>query len=45
MRVVVAEFNAYRWVGEMLTDAARLGANQDVRYHHQASWPTGALAV
>jgi trehalose 6-phosphate synthase len=45
MRGVVAEFNAYRWVGEMLTDAARLGANQDSRRDFQAGWPTGVLAV
>jgi hypothetical protein len=31
MRTVVAEFNAYRWVGAMLRDAALLGAD---RAHH-----------
>jgi trehalose 6-phosphate synthase len=30
MRAVVAEFNAYRWAGEMLADAARLRANPHV---------------
>jgi trehalose-6-phosphate synthase len=27
MRSVVAEFNTYRWAGEMLADAARLRTN------------------
>jgi trehalose 6-phosphate synthase len=44
MRAVVAEFNAYRWVGEMLTDAALLGAD---RAHdgHKRDWPANALQV
>jgi len=26
MRALVSEFNAYKWIGEMLTDAARVRA-------------------
>ena len=36
MRAVVAEFNAYRWVVEMLTDAARLTTRGLRRYRQQA---------
>jgi trehalose 6-phosphate synthase len=41
MRSVVAEFNAYRWAGEMLADAARLRmdaprAHEDRLSHWQA---------
>ena len=40
MRAVVAEFNAYRWVGEMLADAARLRADRDL---HQTNWQADVL--
>ncbi|MBI2828447.1 MAG: trehalose-6-phosphate synthase [Acidobacteria bacterium] len=43
MRAVVAEFNAYRWVVEMLTDAARLRANRDLRHYHEANWRADTL--
>jgi trehalose 6-phosphate synthase len=43
MRDVVAEFNASRWVGEMLTDAACLRATRDLHHHHQADWQTNVL--
>jgi trehalose-6-phosphate synthase len=43
MRGVVAEFNAYRWVGEMLRDAARLGANRARYSDHTADWQTEVL--
>lgn len=39
MRAVVAEFNAYRWVGEMLMDAALARADRE---HHQYQWHTGS---
>lgn len=35
MRAAVAEFNAYRWVVEMLSDAALLRADRDVPHYHQ----------
>lgn len=35
MRAVVAERNAYRWVVDMLTDAARLRADRDFHHYHQ----------
>ena len=37
MRAVLAEFNAYRWVVEMLSDAARLRANRDPYRYHEAN--------
>jgi trehalose 6-phosphate synthase len=43
MRTVVAEFNAYRWVGEMLRDAARLRWSQDLHDGHQADWRVSML--
>jgi trehalose 6-phosphate synthase len=43
MRAVVAEFNAYRWVVEMLTDAARLRTNRDLDQAHRANWRADAL--
>ena len=41
MRAVVAEFNAYRWVVEILTDAAHLRANREL--HHQTDWPAHSI--
>ena len=35
MRSIVAEFNTYRWAGEMLADAARLRAYRAARHQHQ----------
>jgi trehalose 6-phosphate synthase len=43
MRAVVAEFNAYRWVVAMLTDAARLRANRDLHHEHHATWQGDVL--
>ena len=43
MRAVVAEFNAYRWVVEMLTDAADLHANRRIAHVHQPNWRADAL--
>jgi trehalose 6-phosphate synthase len=40
MRGIVAEFNAYRWVAEMLTDAGGLVANRDL---HDLNWPTDLM--
>ncbi len=44
MRSVVAEFNGYRWAGEMLADAARLRTDL-MRLHqdHLAHWEPDAL--
>jgi trehalose 6-phosphate synthase len=42
MRAVVAEFNAYRWVGEMLMDTALARVDRE---HHQHQWQTDALQV
>jgi len=41
MRAVVAEFNAYRWVVEILTDAAQLRANRAL--HRQTDWPAHTI--
>jgi trehalose 6-phosphate synthase len=41
MRAVVAEFNAYRWVVEMLMDAARLRADRNLDY--DANWQADVL--
>jgi trehalose 6-phosphate synthase len=41
MRAVVAEFNATRWIVEMLTDAARLRPDRD--FHCQVNWQTDTL--
>ena len=41
MRAVVAEFNAYRWVVGILTDAAHLSANREL--HWQTDWPAHSL--
>ena len=35
MRSIVAEFNTYRWAGEMLADAARLRAYRATRHQNQ----------
>jgi len=35
MRSIVAEFNTYRWAGEMLVDAARLRAYRATRHQNQ----------
>jgi len=43
MRAVVAEFNAYRWVVEMLTDAARLRMNRGFHHDHHADWRSDTL--
>jgi trehalose 6-phosphate synthase len=44
MRSVVAEFNAYRWAGEMLADAARLRTNPTRRHQDdQAHWQPDVL--
>jgi trehalose 6-phosphate synthase len=44
MRQVVAEFNAYRWAGEMLTDATRLRtASTRRRQAHEPRWPSHVL--
>jgi trehalose 6-phosphate synthase len=46
MRAVVAEFNAYRWAGEMLADAARLRTKPTRRRQdrdHEPGWPAEAL--
>ncbi len=43
MRRVVAEFNVYRWVGEMLTDASRLQPRQ--AGCRQANWRADVLQV
>jgi len=41
MRAVVAEFNAYRWAVQILTDAAHLKANRGL--YRQANWPARTL--
>ena len=41
MRAVVAQFNAYRWVVEILTDAAHLRANREL--HRQTDWPAHSI--
>ncbi len=38
MRAVVAEFNGYRWVADMLTDAAHLRADRDLHHVQDANW-------
>jgi hypothetical protein len=38
MRAVVAEFNAYRWVGDLLMDAAFARVDRE---HHQHQWHRG----
>jgi trehalose 6-phosphate synthase len=43
MRAVVARFNAYRWVGEMLRDAAYLKWNRDLKVNQQSDWHFDAL--
>jgi trehalose 6-phosphate synthase len=43
MRAVVAEFNAYRWVVEMLTDAATLRGQRDLPHNRRLDWHTEAL--
>lgn len=44
MRAVVAEFNAYRWAGEMLADAARLRTNPTRRRQdHEPHWQSDVL--
>jgi trehalose 6-phosphate synthase len=42
MRRVVAEFNVHRWIGDMLTDAARLRVD---RSFPVSDWPAEALRV
>jgi trehalose 6-phosphate synthase len=42
MRAVVAEFNAYRWVVEMLSDAARV-TNRNPHHDHEANWRADTL--
>jgi trehalose 6-phosphate synthase len=39
MRAVVAEFNASRWVGEMLMDAARARVGRKHHQHHDTQTP------
>jgi trehalose-6-phosphate synthase len=44
MRAVVAEFNAYRWGGEMLEDATRLRTNSTRRRQdHGPRWQPDML--
>lgn len=43
MRAVVTEFNAFRWVGEMLADAARLRADRDLHHQRQVNWQADVL--
>jgi trehalose 6-phosphate synthase len=43
MRAVVARFNPYRWVGEMLRDAACLRANRDLQVDQGPDWRADLL--
>jgi trehalose 6-phosphate synthase len=44
MRAVVAEFNAYRWAGEMLADAARLRTHPTRRRQdREPQWQSDVL--